>query len=103
MVLQVSKKPKLGAVEVANNPQLVRSTSAPRRGADGQSAKMQKTPKNADNAENTRTIQEKHASAVELSPVDPADMICSSCTENGEIRLTGLLLATFNKVHILTY
>ena len=59
--------------------------------------------KNADNVENTRTVQEKRASAAELSPMDPTDVIYSSWTKNGEIRLTGLLLATFNKVHILTY
>ena len=55
------------------------------------------------NAENTWTVQEKRANAAELSPVDPTDVICSSWTKKGEIKMTGLLLATFNKVHILTY
>ena len=66
-------------------------------------AKCGKCIKNVDNTEKMWTIQEKRASAKELSRVDPTDVICSLWTRNGEIRLTGLLLATFNKVHILTY
>ena len=65
--------------------------------------KRRKCVKNADHVENTRMVQEKRASAAELSPVEPTDVICSSWTRSGEIRSTGLLLATFNKVHILTY
>ena len=65
--------------------------------------KCRKRVKNAENAENTWTVQEKRASTTELSPVDPTNVICSSWTKNGEIKLMGLLLATFNKVHILTY
>ena len=65
--------------------------------------KCGKRVKNADNAEKMQTVQEKHASAEELSPVHPIDVIYSAWTRNGEIRSTGLLLATFNKVHILTY
>ena len=74
-----------------------------RRGADGESAKTRKTRKKRGQRGKTRTVQEKCASAEELSPVDPTNVICSSWTRNGEIRSTGLLLATFNKVHILTY
>ena len=65
--------------------------------------KRGKRIKNVDDAEKMRTVQEKCASAAELSPVDPTDVIFSSWTRNGEIRSTGLLLATFNKVYILTY
>ena len=65
--------------------------------------KRGKRVKNMDNVEKMRTVQEKRARAAELSPVDPTDVICSLWTRNGEIRSTGLLLATFNKVHILTY
>ena len=73
---------------------VARTPKGPKRG---------KRVKNADNAEKPRTVQGKCARAAELSPVDPADVICSSRTRSGEIRSTGLLLATFNKVHILTY
>ena len=66
-------------------------------------AKCGKHVKKADNVEKTQIVQEKHASAEELSPVDPTDVICFSWTRNGEIRSAGLLLATFNKIHILTY
>ena len=72
-------------------------------GADSEKAKTRKMRKNADNTEKTRTVQEKRASTEELSLVDPTDVICSSWTRNGEIRSMGLLLATFNKVHKLTY
>ena len=65
--------------------------------------KRGKRVKNADDAEKMQTVQEKRASAEELSPVDPTDVICSVWTRNGEIRSMDLLLATFNKVHILTY
>ena len=65
--------------------------------------KVPKCGKRGKHVEKTRTVQEKHASAAELSLVDPTDVICSLWTRNGEIRSTGLLLATFNKVHILTY
>ena len=71
-----------------------RTAKVPKRG---------KRVKNADNAEKTWTVQEKRASAAELSPVDPTDVICSLWTRNDDIRSTGLILATFNKVHILTY
>ena len=70
-------------------------------GADAERAKHRKRVKNADNAEKPRTVQEKRTSAAELSPVDPTDVICFSWTRSGEIRSTGLLLTTFNKVHIL--
>ena len=65
--------------------------------------KCRKHVKNADDAEKMRTVQEKRASAAELSLVDPTDVICSLWTRNGEIRSMGLLLAIFNKVYILTY
>ena len=66
-------------------------------------SKYRKCVKNADNADKTRAVPEKCASAKELSLVDLANVICSAWTRNGEIRSTGLLLATFNKRHILTY
>ena len=66
-------------------------------------AKREKRVKNADDMDKTWTVPEKCANAKELSLVDPTNVICSAWTRNGEIRLTGLLLATFNKVHILTY
>ena len=58
---------------------------------------------NVDDVDKTRTVPVKCASTKKLSPVDPTDLICSFWTRNGEIRSTGLLLATFNKVHMLTY
>ena len=73
---------------------VARTAKVPKRG---------KRVKNADNTDKMRTVQEKRASAAKLSPVDPTDVICSLWTRNGEIRSTGLLLATFNKVHIITY
>ena len=85
---------------------------APKTSKRGSGRGMARTPKgqkcgkrvkNADDAENAQTAQEKRANAAELSPVDPTDVICSSWTRSGEIKSTGLLLATFNKVHILTY
>ena len=85
---------RCGADEHQRGRSAAQTAKVPKRG---------KRIKTADNAENTRTVQEKRASAAELSPVDPTNVICSSWTENCEIKLTGLLLATFNKVHILTY
>ena len=49
------------------------------------------------------TVLEKRTSGEDLSLVDPTDVICFAWTRNGEIRSTGLLLATFNKLHTLTY
>ena len=66
-------------------------------------AKRGKRIKNVDDVDKTWTIPEKCTSGKELSPVDPTNVICSVWTRNGEIRSTGLLLATFNKLHILTY
>ena len=66
-------------------------------------AKRRKRIKNMDDTDKTRTIQEKCSSAEELSPVDPTNVISYAWTRNGEIRLMGLLLATFNKINILTY
>ena len=66
-------------------------------------AKCGKRIKNADDVDKTWTVEEKCASAEELSLVDPTDVICSAWTRNGEIRPMGLLLAAFNKIHILTY
>ena len=72
--------------------------------ADGESGKTRKTRKKCGqhrkNADNTG---KKADSAKELSRVDPTDVIYSAWTRNGEIKSTGLLLATFNEVHILTY
>ena len=65
--------------------------------------KCGKCIKNANDAYKMRMVLEKSASAEELSPVDPTNVICFAWTRNDEIRSTGLLLATFNKVHILTY
>ena len=59
--------------------------------------KKQKTHKNADDMDKMQTVPEKYPSTKELSPVDPTDVICSLWTRSGEIRSTGLLLATFNK------
>ena len=83
---------------VADEDQHIHGTARTSKGP-----KCGKCVKNADDAENMRTVQEKRASAAELSPVDPTDVICSLWARSGEIRSTGLLLATFNKVHILTY
>ena len=75
------------------------------RVADGESAKTWRIcVKNARTTPKKRgRVQEKRASAAELSPMDPTNVICSLWTRNGEIRSTGILLATFNKVYILTY
>ena len=66
-------------------------------------AKRRKHMKNVGDANKMRSVLVKRASGEELSPVDPTNVICFAWTRNGEIRSTGLLLATFNKLHILTY
>ena len=66
-------------------------------------AKRRKQVKKVDNADKTWTVLERCIGGKELSLVDPTDVICSVWTRNGEIRSTGLLLATFNKLHILKY
>ena len=66
-------------------------------------AKRRKRIKNADDVAKTRMVLEMCASGEELSPMDLTDVICFVWTRNGEIKSTGLLLATFNKLHILTY
>ena len=66
-------------------------------------AKRRKRVENVDDVDNTRMVLEKRANAKELSPVDPTNVICSAWTRIGEIRSTGLLLVTFNKLHIQTY
>ena len=63
--------------------------------------KRGKCVKNAGNVDKTRVVPEKCASGKELSPMDPTDVMCFVWKRNGEIRSMGLLLATFNKLHIL--
>ena len=86
------------AVRVRNALQM--RTNVARCIVDGKIGKMQKTREKGRQYKKSMPVA-KLARNCHLWT--STNVICSMWTRNGEIKLTGLLLATFNKLHILTY